>query len=120
MKDRFRQIADVTASIIGSSRAFVASLTLTVLWLALGPVFDFSNTWQLTMNTFASQLTFLVAFLLQNTQNRDTTALQLKLDELIRATKGARREMLNLEELSEEELTRLKEEFERLARQGRA
>lgn len=120
MKDRFRQIAAVTASIVGSSWAFVASLTLTVLWIALGPVFDFSDTWQLTMNTFASQLTFLVAFLLQNTQTRDTTALQLKLDELIRATKGARREMLNLEELSEEELARLREEFERLGRQDRA
>ena len=119
MIDRFRQIADVTASIIGSSWAFVASLALTALWLVLGPVFDFSNTWQLTMNTFASQLTFLVAFLLQNTQNRDTTALQLKLDELIRTTKGARREMLNLEELSEEELSLLKGEFERLGRQGR-
>ncbi len=71
------------------------------------------------MNTFASQLTFLVAFLLQNTQNRDTTALQLKLDELLRATTGARRELINLGELSDEELARLKEEFERLGRQGR-
>ena len=120
MKDRFRQVADVTASIIGSSGAFVASLTLTAVWLALGPVFDFSNTWQLTMNTLASQATFLVAFLLQNTQNRDTAALQLKLDELIRTTKGARREMLNLEDLPKEELARLKEEFERLGRQGGA
>jgi low affinity Fe/Cu permease len=116
MKTGFRQIADVTASIIGSPWAFVANVALTVVWLVLGPVFDFSDTWQLSMNTFASQLTFLVAFLLQNTQNRDTRALQLKLDELIRADAGARGHLINLEELSDEELNRLEAEFERLGR----
>jgi low affinity Fe/Cu permease len=114
MKVWFREIADVTASIIGSPWAFVLNLVLTTVWLVLGPVFGFSDTWQLTMNTFASQVTFLVAFLLQNTQNRDTRALQLKLDELIRSTVGARSHLINLEQLSDEELDRLKVEFERL------
>lgn len=86
----------------------------TAIWLALGPLFQFSNTWQLTMNTAASQLTFLVAFLLQNTQNRDTRALQLKLDELLRSTSGARPQLINLEELDEEQLRALTREFERL------
>ena len=86
----------------------------------LGPVFRFSDTWQLTMNTAASQVTFLIAFLLQNTQNRDTRALQLKLDELIRTTSGARQQLMNLEELDEDQLEALKKEFERLAvRKGR-
>jgi low affinity Fe/Cu permease len=114
MKTGFRQIADVTASIIGSPWAFVANVALTVVWLVLGPVFDYSDTWQLSMNTFASQLTFLVAFLLQNTQNRDTRALQLKLDELIRANAGARGHLINLEGLSDAELDHLEAEFERL------
>jgi low affinity Fe/Cu permease len=114
MTNRFRRIADATSSVIGSPSAFTATLALTSLWLVLGPVFHFSDTWQLTMNTAASQVTFLIAFLLQNTQNRDTRALQLKLDELIRSTAGARPQMMNLEELDESQLEALKKEFERL------
>jgi low affinity Fe/Cu permease len=114
MTNGFRRIADSTASIIGSPWAFTATLALTSLWLILGPVFRFSDTWQLTMNTAASQVTFLIAFLLQNTQNRDTRALQLKLDELIRSTAGARPQLMNLEELDDEQLEALKKEFERL------
>ena len=114
MTNGFRRIADRTSSVIGSPGAFTATLALTSLWLVLGPVFQFSDTWQLTMNTAASQVTFLIAFLLQNTQNRDTRALQLKLDELIRNTAGARPQMMNLEELDEEQLEALKKEFERL------
>ena len=94
---------------------FVVVVVLTIVWLVLGPAFHYSNTWQLTMNTLASQITFLIAFLLQNTQNRDTRALQLKLDELIRATEGARTDLVTLERLSDEELDRLRGEFERLA-----
>ena len=94
--------------------AFTANVTLTVVWLLLGPVFQFSDTWQLTMNTAASQVTFLIAFLLQNTQNRDTRALQLKLDELIRSTAGARSQLIQLEELDDDQLDALKREFERL------
>jgi len=114
MQDAFRNIADRTAAIIGSPWTFVASMVVTVLWLILGPVFRFSDTWQLTMNTLASQATFLVAFLLQNTQNRDTRALQLKLDELIRRSSGARDHLVGLEDMSDDELDRLREEFEAL------
>lgn len=114
MTNGFRQIADVTASVVGSPWTFTATLALTALWLVLGPVFQFSDTWQLTMNTAASQVTFLVAFLLQNTHNRDTRALQLKLDELIRSTAGARPQLMHLEELDDEQLDALKLEFERL------
>jgi low affinity Fe/Cu permease len=121
MTNGFRRIADGTASVIGSPWTFTATLALTALWLVLGPVFGFSDTWQLTMNTAASQVTFLIAFLLQNTQNRDTRALQLKLDELIRNTAGARPQLMNLEELNEDQLEALKKEFERLGeRKGRA
>ena len=114
MTNGFRRIADVTGSVVGSSWAFTATVVLTVLWLLLGPVFQFSDTWQLTMNTAASQVTFLIAFLLQNTQNRDTRTLQLKLDELIRSTAGARSQLIQLEGLDDDQLEALKREFERL------
>jgi low affinity Fe/Cu permease len=119
MKSIFRVFADNTAEVAGSPWAFVVVVVMTVVWLAVGPIFHFSDTWQLTMNTAASQVTFLIAFLLQNTQNRDTRSLQLKLDELIRATEGARTSLLNLEALSDDELTRLKEEFERISQTRR-
>ena len=114
MTNGFRRIADVTGAVIGSPWAFTANLALTTVWLLLGPVFQFSDTWQLTMNTAASQVTFLVAFLLQNTQNRDTRALQLKLDELIRSTTGARPQLIQLEGLDDDQLDALKHEFERV------
>ena len=114
MTNGFRRVADATGSVVGSPWAFTATVALTALWLLLGPVFQFSDTWQLTMNTAASQVTFLIAFLLQNTQNRDTRALQLKLDELIRSTAGARSQLIQLEELDDEQLDALKREFERL------
>ncbi len=114
MTNGFRRIADVTGSVVGSPWTFTANIGLTALWLLLGPVFQFSDTWQLTMNTAASQVTFLIAFLLQNTQNRDTRALQLKLDELIRSTAGARSQLIQLEELDDDQLDALKHEFERL------
>jgi low affinity Fe/Cu permease len=120
MQDTFRNIADRTAVVIGSPWTFVASVVLTAVWLILGPVFRFSDTWQLTMNTLASQATFLVAFLLQNTQNRDTRALQLKLDELIRSTTGARDHLVRLEDMSDNDLDRLQEEFEALKRRRSA
>jgi low affinity Fe/Cu permease len=110
----FRRIADATGSVVGSPWTFTATIGLTALWLLLGPVFQFSDTWQLTMNTAASQVTFLIAFLLQNTQNRDTRALQLKLDELIRSTTGARPQLIKLEGLDDDQLDALKHEFERV------
>jgi len=115
MKSIFRVFAEWTAEVTGSPWAFFLVVVLTVAWLAAGPIFHFSDTWQLSMNTFASQVTFLIAFLLQNTQNRDTRSLQLKLDELIRATHGARTSLLNLERLSDDELSSLKDEFERIS-----
>ena len=117
MIDGFRRVADATASFVGSPWTFAANVALTVLWLILGPVYNFSDTWQLTMNTAASQLTFLIAFLLQNTQNRDTRALQLKLDELIRSTAGARPQLINLEEFDDDRLEALKRQFERIREQ---
>ena len=114
MVNGFRRFADATGSVVGSPWAFTATVALTALWLLLGPVFRFSDTWQLTMNTAASQVTFLIAFLLQNAQNRDTRALQLKLDELIRTTSGARSQLIQLEELDDDQLDALKHEFERV------
>ena len=114
MINRFRRVADATASFVGSPWTFAANVALTALWLLLGPVFHFSDTWQLTMNTAASQVTFLIAFLLQNTQNRDTRALQLKLDELIRSTAGARPQLINLEEFDDDQLEALKRQFEKI------
>ena len=111
---QFRRIADATAAAVGSPGVFIATVALTALWLVLGPVFRFSDTWQLSMNTIASQVTFLIALLLQNTQNRDTRALQLKLDELIRSTSGARNQLINLEGLDEEQLDVLEREFQRI------
>jgi low affinity Fe/Cu permease len=100
----FRRIADATASAIGSPGAFSATVAITAVWLILGPVFQFSDTWQLTMNTVASQITFLVALLLQNTQNRDSRAVQLKLDELLRASAEARNQLINLESFDDQQL----------------
>ena len=114
MKDTFRTLADRTALVIGSPWAFVSVLVVSVVWLVLGPAFHYSDTWQLTMNTLASQVTFLVAFLLQNTQNRDSRALQLKLDELIRSSSGARNQLVRLEDMSDDELDRLQQEFDAL------
>jgi low affinity Fe/Cu permease len=113
MTNGFRRFADVTGAVVGSPWAFTATVALTALWLLLGPVFRFSDTWQLTMNTAASQVTFLIAFLLQNAQNRDTRAVQLKLDELIRSTAGARPQLIQLEALDDDQLEALKHEFER-------
>jgi len=91
-----------------------------LLWAVLGPVFGFSDTWQLVINTATTVITFLMVFLIQNTQNRDSEAVQVKLDELIRATQGAHNELLDLEELEEEDLDAMRERYERLAGQARA
>jgi low affinity Fe/Cu permease len=90
-----------------------------LLWAATGPFFGFSDTWQLVINTATTIVTFLMVFLIQNTQNRDSEALQLKLDELIRAVEGAHNSLLDLEELSEEELDRIRQRYEQLAKEAR-
>jgi low affinity Fe/Cu permease len=114
IRQRFRRFACVTAEWVGSPWAFLAAMVLVVVWAVMGPLFHYSDTWQLVINTGTTILTFLMVFLIQSTQNRDATAIHLKLDELIRALKGARTSLVRLEEFSDEELTALQEQFRRL------
>ncbi len=95
------------------------AVVVIVAWVATGPIFHFSDTWQLVINTATTIVTFLMVFLIQNTQNRDTAAIHLKLDELIRAMEGAHNALLDLEELAEEDLERIRARYEELARQAR-
>jgi low affinity Fe/Cu permease len=101
---------------VGSPAAFLVGLGLIVVWAITGPFFGYSDTWQLVVNTATTIVTFLMVFLIQNTQNRDARAIHLKLDELLRAVKGARTAMVALETSTDEELAELQEEFERLHR----
>jgi low affinity Fe/Cu permease len=110
----FRRFAHRTADVVGSPWAFFVSIGIVVLWAATGPAFRYSDTWQLIINTGTTILTFLMVFLIQNTQNRDAKAIHLKLDELIRAVEGARTKLVHLEDLSDDELTDLQEQFKRL------
>ena len=114
MSEFFRLAAKKIAAAIGSPYAFAIAVTGVVLWAVLGPVFGFSDTWQLVINTSTTIVTFLVVFMIQNTQNRDSKALHLKLDELIRATKTARNGLIDSEDLSDAELERLEQEFAKL------
>ena len=107
----FSRAAQWTAQQCGRAHVFVASVLLIIVWAVTGPIYDYSDTWQLIINTGTTIITFLMVFLIQNTQNRDTAAIQLKLDELIRATANARNRMVMLEDLTEEELKKLKESF---------
>ena len=115
MSDLFSQAAHWTGRQCGRASVFIAALVLIIAWAVTGPFFHYSDTWQLIINTSTTIVTFLMVFLLQNTQNRDTAAIQLKLDELIRANQNARNKMLCLEDLSEDELKRVKATFESLA-----
>jgi low affinity Fe/Cu permease len=108
----FSQIAQWTARQCGRAPAFALALGVIIVWGASGPVFGFSDTWQLIVNTGTTIVTFLMVFLIQNTQNRDTSAIQLKLDELIRVNKSARNTLMDLEDRSEAELATVKAEFE--------
>jgi low affinity Fe/Cu permease len=115
MSDLFSQVAHWTGRQCGRASVFMAAVVLIIAWAITGPFFHYSDTWQLIINTSTTIVTFLMVFLLQNTQNRDTTAIQLKLDELIRANEDARNKMLCLEDLSEDELKKVKATFESLA-----
>jgi low affinity Fe/Cu permease len=112
--DFFRKFAHRTSSSVGSPWAFMLAVIVILVWAVTGPIFHFSDTWQLVINTSTTIVTFLMVFLIQNTQNRDAIAIHLKLDELIRAMKGARNKLVDLEELSDEELETLRQEFHRL------
>src|SRR5437870_3572863 len=114
-RELFRRLAHRTAHHVGSPWAFAVALVVIAVWAVTGPLFGFSDTWQLVINTGTTIVTFLMVFLIQNTQNRDALALQLKIDELIRAVKTARNEMVQVEELSDQELERLHQEFHQLA-----
>jgi low affinity Fe/Cu permease len=115
----FNHIAKWTSRMSGHPLTFASALLLIVLWAILGPVFGFSDTWQLVINTGTTIVTFLMVFLIQNTQNRDTTAMQIKLDEIIRAVRGAHNALLDLEELDEEELEAIRADYELLAEKAR-
>ena len=114
----FTEFANVTAKAAGHPLAFLICCAAVILWAGSGPIFGFSDTWQLVINTGTTIITFLMVFLIQHAQNRDTQAIQLKLDELIRATRGAQNSLIALEEQSEEELAAAREEMRRLAEAG--
>ena len=110
-REVFHDIAKASANWMGTAAAFVWSVVVVLVWAASGPFFHYSDTWQLVINTGTTVLTFLAVFLIQNTQNRDAKAIQLKLDELIRAVEGARNHFVDLEDLSDAELERIASEF---------
>ena len=114
MRELFRKFAQTTSAAVGSSWAFILAVLIIAVWAVTGPMFHYSDTWQLVINTGTTIITFLMVFLIQNTQNRDAKAIHLKLDELIKGVTGARTRLVNLEQLSDEDLERLQKEFERL------
>jgi low affinity Fe/Cu permease len=118
MREFFRKFARSTADLLGRAESFLVALSAIVVWAALGPVYHYSDTWQLIINTATTIVTFLMVFLIQNTQNRDAKAIQLKLDELIRGVKGARTGLVRLEELTDEQLKDLEVSFEALRGKG--
>jgi low affinity Fe/Cu permease len=114
VQDAFRVFARKSSMVLGSAWAFAAAIFIILIWALTGPTFHFSDTWQLIINTGTTIVTFLMVFLIQNTQNRDAKAMHLKLDEIIRALKGARNQLVDLEKLSDEDLDKLEKQFERL------
>jgi low affinity Fe/Cu permease len=114
LRELFRKFAHKASLAVGSPWAFISAIVVIALWGLIGPMFGFSDTWQLIINTGTTIVTFLMVFLIQNTQNRDAAAMHLKLDELIRAVAEARTGMVDLEDLSDQELEKLHEEFKAL------
>jgi low affinity Fe/Cu permease len=115
----FSHFAKKTAQLSGRPATFALAAAIIVVWAIIGPIFGFSDTWQLVINTGTTIITFLMVFLIQNTQNRDTAAIQVKLDELIRATQGAHNALLDLEELEEKDLEAFRARYEKLASAAR-
>jgi low affinity Fe/Cu permease len=118
VSDAFRRFARRSSRVLGSAWAFAGAIVILIVWGLTGPMFHYSDTWQLIINTGTTIVTFLMVFLIQNTQNRDSKAIQLKLDELIRALKGARNQLVNLETLSDEDLNSLEKQFKRVRKQA--
>jgi len=118
IRDAFGVFARKTSNVLGSAWAFVVALLIIVVWAVTGPTFHYSDTWQLIINTGTTIVTFLMVFLIQNTQNRDAKAVHLKLDELIRALGPARNKLVDLEKLSDDELKALEGEFEKLRKKA--
>lgn len=114
MKEIFRSLAERSAHAVGTHWAFLAAFATIIVWAITGPYFDYSDTWQLFINTGTTIVTFLMVFLIQNTQNRETRIVALKLDELIRAAEGARTGFVNLDHMSDTELEAVQQEFLRL------
>ena len=118
VSDAFRFFARRSSMVLGSAWVFATAVLIIVIWALTGPAFHYSNTWQLIINTGTTIVTFLMVFLIQNTQNRDAKAAHLKLDEIIRALKGARDELIDLEKLSDEALSSLEKQFERVRKKA--
>lgn len=116
----YSRFAKAASHFCGRPRVFAIAVGIILVWIVTGPVFGFSDTWQLVINTGTTIITFLMVFLIQNTQNRDTEAIQVKLDELIRATKGAHNALLDLEELEEENLDAFRAKYRALANAARS
>ena len=116
----FAQFANQAARSAGNPKAFMLAVAIILAWAAAGPLFGYSDTWQLVINTSTTIVTFLMVFLIQNTQNRDAEAMHVKLDELIRAIEGAHNGLLDLEELDDKELDIIRADYRRLAREARA
>jgi low affinity Fe/Cu permease len=118
VSDAFRVFARHSSSVLGSAWAFCGAALIILVWILSGPMFHFSDTWQLVINTATTIVTFLMVFLIQNTQNRDAKAMHLKLDELIRSLKGARNQLVDLEELSDEDLKKLEKQFQHMRKRA--
>lgn len=114
MNELFRKFASKVSVVVGTPRAFIVAITFILCWALTGPIFGFSNTWQLVINTFTTITTFLMVFLIQNTQNRDSKATHIKLDELLKAIRGARNSLVDIEEVSDDELEELHVHFQKL------
>ena len=119
VSDAFRLFAKRSSKVLGSAWAFGSAILIIGIWGLTGPMFHYSNTWQLIINTGTTIVTFLMVFLIQNTQNRDAKAAHLKLDEIIRALKGARNEFIDLEKLADEDLASLEKQFERVRKKAK-
>jgi low affinity Fe/Cu permease len=118
VRDAFRVFARKSSAVLGSPWAFSLALLIIIVWGLTGPTFHYSDTWQLIINTGTTIVTFLMVFLIQNTQNRDAKAVHLKLDEVIRALKDARNELVDLEEMSDEDLKKLEQQFQRIRKEA--